>query len=300
MIREATLEDLAVLTEICNSHERRVDPNSEDVSSDEVKQNMVGWQEPGHPVVHLNANSQIDAHCFITPDTPRSRVEFDLYYLNDVRDAELLSEYSSNWWRENHPSFELRTVCNTEDTELCKVFEDQGFYLKRIYWKLIKTLDTETFPELIDSVVIRKADWNKDARLIHKLETDSFSEHFAFTKLEFQDWHAQNERDELRDLDGYAILEVAGEPVGYSLASNARANLNGGYVDKLGVLAGYRGNGYGKLLLRWQFAHAASKGFDSIALGVDSGNESGALDLYFGLGFTKCVAWAAYCKDPLV
>ena len=70
--------------------------------------------------------------------------------------------------------------------------------------------------------------------------------------------------------------------------------MNGGWLDKLGVLEKFRGLGLGKLLLQWGIAHAAEKGYQSIGLGVDTGNESGALQLYENQGFKPTVVWRGY------
>mgnify|MGYP000629649514 CR=1 FL=1 len=90
------------------------------------------------------------------------------------------------------------------------------------------------------------------------------------------------------------VAKVDGEPAGLLLSSDGRADVNGGWVDKLGVLEKYRGLGLGKLLLRWGIAHAADKGYQSIGLGVDTGNESGALQLYENQGFRPTVVWRGY------
>jgi hypothetical protein len=41
-------------------------------------------------------------------------------------------------------------------------------------------------------------------------------------------------------------------------------------------------------------AHAAEKGYKSVGLGVDTGNESGALQLYENQGFRPTVVWRGY------
>jgi ribosomal protein S18 acetylase RimI-like enzyme len=65
-------------------------------------------------------------------------------------------------------------------------------------------------------------------------------------------------------------------------------------VDKLGVLEKFRGLGLGKLLLQWGIAHAAEKGYKTVGLGADTGNESGALQLYENQGFKPTVVWRGY------
>jgi ribosomal protein S18 acetylase RimI-like enzyme len=72
--------------------------------------------------------------------------------------------------------------------------------------------------------------------------------------------------------------------------------VNGGWVDKLGVLEKFRGQGFGQLLLQWGIAHAANKGYTSVGLGADTGNDSGALELYFKMGFEVQLSWRMYSR----
>lgn len=294
MIRSATLSDAPRLRELCNEHERRVDPHAEDMSLEEIELKLRGEFEPGENFVHLGSEGQIDAVSFIAPDTARARCVIDFYSLTDADSLNEIAKASLAWVGKNAPNFELRTYCNKDDQTLMGLFETFKFELFRNYWKLARKLSLDSFPQLPEGVNIRKVSWPGEAQLIYDLEKSSFREHFGYVELAFEDWLEQFERDELMDPAGFFVLEHNGLPVGFSLASDLRAEQNGGWVDKLGVVDQSRGKGFGKLLLEWQFAYSASRGFDSIALGVDSGNESGALNLYFGLGFEVSVVWAAF------
>ena len=64
-----------------------------------------------------------------------------------------------------------------------------------------------------------------------------------------------------------------------------------GYVHGIGVLKQHRGQGYGRLLLQWAMAYNRERGFKTIELNVDSGNESGALRLYESAGMQPFLRW---------
>jgi len=130
--------------------------------------------------------------------------------------------------------------------------------------------------------------------LLHRLETSSFSEHFGYFPISSEDWIRERLAENSADPFGSFVAFVDAVPAGFLLSSDSRADIQGGWVDKLGVLDEFRGRGLGKLLLKWGIAHAAQKGYTSIGLGADTGNESGALELYFGLGFEKQLSWRAY------
>jgi ribosomal protein S18 acetylase RimI-like enzyme len=59
-----------------------------------------------------------------------------------------------------------------------------------------------------------------------------------------------------------------------------------GWVRNVGVVGSARGRGLGTFLLRTAFAEFARRGRDTVGLGVDTENATGALRLYEGLGMT--------------
>ena len=141
---------------------------------------------------------------------------------------------------------------------------------------------------------IEAVDLKKHSEVLHMLETESFSGHFGYIALGHDDWIAEKIAEPQLDPKGCFIAKVNGEPAGLLISNDGRADVNGGWVDKLGVLEKFRGLGLGKLLLQWGIAHAAEKGYQSIGLGVDTGNESGALELYENQGFRTTVVWRGY------
>ncbi|MGH8869520.1 MAG: GNAT family N-acetyltransferase, partial [Actinomycetes bacterium] len=81
------------------------------------------------------------------------------------------------------------------------------------------------------------------------------------------------------------VARVDGEPAGLVMGAEQWVEENGGWVKILGVLPAYRGRGLGRLLLRHAMADMARRGRTRAGLGVDTGNETGALALYESLAF---------------
>lgn len=298
MIREATLEDVAALTELCNEHERRVDPNAEALGEDEIAMQVKGWSEPGHPLLHLNSAGSPDAVAFIHTDSARGRVEIDLFSVASAPVTGQLFDAALAWVAAERPGLDVRTAANKLDTKLTKLFESRGFDLYRIYWQMLRDHqegDTE-LGEFAAGIEILQMEYEQNLELFHRLEMESFKDHFAWMPVSFADWRAERLADDLADPAGNFILFENGEPAGYVVYSRNRENIDGGYIDKLGVIEQYRGRGYGELLLRMGVAYSAALGNSSVGLGVDSGNESGALDLYRKVGFEVNLGWAAYIK----
>lgn len=299
MIREATLEDLTAITALCNEHERRVDPNAEELGEDEISMQIKGWSEPGHPLLHLDAAGKPDAVAFIHTDTPRARVEIDLFSVADDAVTAELFDAALAWVATERAGLKVRTAANKLDTGLTKLFESRRFDLYRIYWQMLRDhLDGDTeVGEFPTGVEILQLEFEQNLALFHRLEMESFKDHFAWVPLSFEDWRTERLADELADPAGHFVLFEDGQPAGYVVYSRNRENIGGGYIDKLGVLEEFRGRGYGELLLRMGIAYSAALGNTSVGLGVDSGNESGALRLYEKLGLEVNVGWAAYIKE---
>jgi ribosomal protein S18 acetylase RimI-like enzyme len=66
--------------------------------------------------------------------------------------------------------------------------------------------------------------------------------------------------------------------VGFLIARDDREAM--GWIRSLGVVREARGRGLGGLLLRQAFAAFAARGRDTVGLGVDTENTTGAPELY--------------------
>ena len=292
MIRLATEADAEELLAVCNSHELRVDPDFEEMPLSEIHEFLKGYEEPAHTLV-LEDNG-IKAVMFIHTSTPRNRVEPDFFTIGSKAQSKQLFEAGFEWLEQNRKGFDVRTFCNKMDTELLALFEESGLSFLRDYYKMVKEPITKGFPNLPENISIESVDLKDHSRVLHMLETESFSGHFGHIALGHDDWIAEKLAEPQLDHKGTFVAKVNGEPAGLLISSDGRSDVNGGWVDKLGVLEQFRGLGLGKLLLQWGIAHAAEKGYQSIGLGVDTGNESGALQLYENQGFKPTVVWRGY------
>ncbi|NES22531.1 MAG: GNAT family N-acetyltransferase [Symploca sp. SIO3E6] len=69
--------------------------------------------------------------------------------------------------------------------------------------------------------------------------------------------------------------------------SNERTVSNEGWIDALGTRRGFRKRGLGRAMLLAGMQRLQAAGVDTVRLGVDSENPSGALRLYKSVGFRK-------------
>ncbi|MEY4558136.1 MAG: hypothetical protein RL024_294 [Actinomycetota bacterium] len=289
MIRVATQKDAQELLSVCNSHELRIDPGFEEMPLSEITEFLNGYEEPAHTLVLDDGG--IKAVMFIQSSTPRNRVEPDIFTVGTKAHTKELFDAGFEWLRQNRKGFDVRTFCNKLDSELLALFEQSGLSFNRDYYKMIKDPIQQGFPQLPQDVTVEAVDLEDESKTLHMLETESFSGHFGYIALGHDNWLAEKVAEPQLDRKGIFIAKVKGEPAGLLISSDARSDVSGGWVDKLGVLEKFRGLGLGKLLLQWGIAHAAEKGYKTVGLGADTGNESGALQLYENQGFKTTVVW---------
>jgi len=283
---------------LCNEHERRVDPASEAFTEEDIRLQIQGFYEPGHPL-GLELDGKIQAVSFSHTDTPRGRHEIDIFSLTTHDQTAALFDATLEHLQKLNTGFEIRTAANQRDVEILNLFESRNFDFYRIYWQLIRDLADESFPSLPSNIEIRQLDLASNAELYWTLEMQSFAQHFGFRPIAFEPWFEERSKDTLLDSKGLFVIFDRGVPAGYLFSGLNRVELNGGFVDKLGVVPDMQGRGLGRLLLEWGIAYSASLGHSTISLGVDSGNESGALKLYDSVGFRTLVSYVAYLLPAL-
>ena len=293
MLRTASLRDTDEILALCNAHESRIDPDVEPMSRDDIELSIKGVGEPGYTIVN-EENGRLDAVCFVVLDSGRLRCELDLFYLNSIAHAEDVFAAALAHLRGLGKGYEVMSSANQKDEPTLRLIESFGFDFYRNYWKLIRQNNSDQFPQLPRGVEIRQLPFNENANLYWRLEMDSFAEHFGFKFVEFEPWFKMRKDDSLIDQQGSFVIFKDGAAAGYLISSNGREELHGGFIDKLGVIKAMQGKGLGRLVLLHGIAHSAQKGHTSIALGVDSGNESGAIALYESVGFEPHVVWSAY------
>lgn len=164
--------------------------------------------------------------------------------------------------------------------------------LPRLGWTVVRrhhvlkrpvSVEGDPLPAVPPGVVLRTAEHPDDQRVVYELLEESFKEHFDHQPRSYQLWREAVSADDL-DWSLVWIASLDGRDVGAMLARNNRATM--GWVRSLGVLKSARGRGIATFLLRTAFAEFALLGRDTVGLGVDTQNSTGAFQLYEGLGMT--------------
>jgi ribosomal protein S18 acetylase RimI-like enzyme len=236
----------------------------------------------------------LKAVVFIQTFTSRNRVEPDLFTIGTHLQTRELFDAAMLWIKQNRTGFEIRAFCNKQDQQLQGIFKDHGLEFQRDYYKLLKRPIEPGFPVLPNGVEIRNVDFFAESVLLHSLKNQCFEGHFGYVLVSHDEWVQERKQEESSDPNGCFILYENDVPAGFLILGDFRKDLNGGWVDLIGVLKEHRGKGFGRYLLDWGIGYSAGKGSDSIGLSADTGNESGALALYENAGFKPDLVWRSH------
>ncbi|MFK8906944.1 GNAT family N-acetyltransferase [Streptomyces sp. YS-3] len=214
-------------------------------------------------------------------------VDIDHYVLPDHQDAGLrllgLVEASSRELAAGAGASEAvvhlhLNVAPTLDTAL---LTGRGWRTVRRHHVLTRPVspDTDPVPDPPAGVLLRPCADEADRRAAHRLHQETFARHFDFRPQGYEEWLGRIAPAAGTDWSLVWIAAVDG--LGDAAVLVTRDDREGmGWIRTLGVLEQARGRGIGSHLLRHAFAVYAWRGRDTVGLGVDTENVTGALRLY--------------------
>ena len=200
--------------------------------------------------------------------------------------AFLVDAVDRRWLEADAPRQDLlRHWLNAGDRSAAALLGSRGYQLVRRKFHLERSLaelQAAVVPPGIEVRPIRAG----EERTLHRVNEESFAEHWGFSPAAFDEWRTMFAA--LFEAEMVWVADEAGELVGELLL---QVQGDRGWVEMLGVMPGRQGRGIGRALLRTGFAELAGHGCRQVLLGVDAGNESGALRLYQSEGMTVRREW---------
>lgn len=206
--------------------------------------------------------------------------------LTDIRGQELAAE---------SPQEEvlLRTHVDRMDAPGKLLVEARGWGFVRSSYTMMGSLPTGVpAPPLPEGLKIRSSSID-EAPLIHQLIEETFAEHFGFRPVPYEEWAEGNLKRADLDPSLWFIAEMNGEIAGLSVCSIEGET---GWIGDIGVRKAYRKRGIGEALLHHSFAVMEGRGCTTAGLGVDAGNETGAVALYERAGLKNVRIYDSYDK----
>ncbi len=182
-----------------------------------------------------------------------------------------------------------------------RIAETLGFAPVRLFHDMVRELTTDgapPVPRLEVPAPLRLAPWTEDldeaVRLAHN---EAFAGHWGSQPRDAEAWQqwGVGHRDVRRDWC-FVVLDPTTEEDGhpavaaYTMSSAYEQDWEAqgytqGWTGLLGVRPAWRGRGIAPALLSAAMTAFAASGMQKAGLDVDTGNESGALRLYEGMGY---------------
>lgn len=185
--------------------------------------------------------------------------------------------------RDVEQPFDVRTMCPAVDAAAHELFRSSGYEQIRLSWDMAIELvgGAPAVGELPKDVHVRTFETGRDERTLWEVEESAFADHFGFAPSPYESFEAEWYRSEDWDPCRVLLAEVDGQVVGELAWFDAAPD---GYIANLGVLQTHRRRGIARTLLRIAFADIAAAGLERATLSVDTGNTTGAVDLYRSVG----------------
>jgi len=233
------------------------------------------------------------------PDSLKKRFYTDVYVSSDVKNLDEIIGWTIATAREEHPDWAMWPGANVLDTELIGGWAKYGFTLLRRYFTMRMPIAPDFERTQVEGLVIEPFDTADPdhQRDWHRIHQDSFQNHFGFQARPFDSWITKVMAENTFDPNGVFRASVGGRTVGFCQCTDEFVEERRGYISALGVGHDDVGRGYGEALLRHGISYCGSRGFDSVELGVDTANESGALRLYEKVGFRAESSWIQMSND---
>lgn len=292
VIRPAGLDDAAAVTDLLNDIDRL------EIGRPETDQHIVEADLKRSDVV-LERDSwlafdgdRLVAYGLLWDESGGERVDIDHYVLPEHQQAGelLLDAMEARALDKARANGAARAVVhlhlNTEPTLDTRLIEERGWSVVRRYHVLRRPLDAaeDLVPTVPPGIRLRPCAGEADRARVHALYQSSFAQHFDFQPRAYAQWLHDVDADTL----DWSLVWIAGTEdlgdVGFLLARDDREAM--GWIRSIGVIREGRGLGLGGLLLRHAFASFAARGRDTVGLGVDTANATGAPALYARHGLT--------------
>ena len=286
VLRPATLADAPAVTALLNAVDvieiGRPETDPHTVEAD-LKRPDIDLERDSWLAFH---GGRLVVYGLLWDESGGERVDIDHYVLPDRQDEGqlVLAAMEARALEKARENGAGRAVVhlhlNTEPTLDTSLIRARGWSVVRRYHVLRRAVDraADRAPAPPAGVRLRSCASEADRRRVHELYQRAFAEHFDFQPRDYEQW--------LRDIDAQALdwslVWIAGTDelgdTGFLLARDDREAM--GWIRSIGVLPEARGRGLAGLLLRHAFAAFAARGRDTVGLGVDTANPTGAPALY--------------------
>mgnify|MGYP001191320647 CR=1 FL=1 len=182
-----------------------------------------------------------------------------------------------------------------DDLETANLLLKHGYEPIRQSFSMHIDLDErhDSPPQLPEGMVLRPFDGERDWQAVYAADRAAFEANWGFDLITQEEW--RHEHISRPDFDaGLWLLVYAEDAIaGFCLSYSGDGQV--GYLDTMGVAAGWRRHGLGAALVRLSLHTFRRRGYAGVRLGVDAGNMT-AVRLYRRLGLRIVSSGTVYRK----
>lgn len=189
----------------------------------------------------------------------------------------------------------IRNGMSIGDRVAREMHEAEGYRPVRFSWRMeINLPDKPSAPQWPEGISLRPFDLQEHNRAVFEAHEEAFSDHWGHTPGSYSAWQIRMTGREDFDPSLWFIAWDGDQIAGYSLCGFR----NGiGYVGTLGVRRPWRKRGLGMALLLHSFGEFYKRGMQTVGLGVDAANLTGATRLYQKAGMRVASEYVVYEKE---
>ena len=175
-----------------------------------------------------------------------------------------------------------------------QMHENEGYKPVRYQWRMqIELSEVPSAPLWPSGVELRPFLADQHSTSVYEAEQDAFLDHWGSRRIPFEAWsHRKMSREDF-DPTLWHVAWAGDQVAGFS---QCRWRQGTGWVGTLGVRRPWRKQGLGLALLLQSFGDFHRRGMNTIGLGVDASNPTGATRLYKKAGMNVAAEYVLYEK----
>ena len=189
----------------------------------------------------------------------------------------------------------LHSTMDSHDQDGRVMHESEGYRPIRYHWRMEIKLDAPPpAPVFPAGIELRPFDKDQHAHAVLQAQNEAVRDHWGSHDVGFEEWSLRRFGGDDFDPTLWLVAWDGDQIAGFS---QNRYRMGIGWVGTLGVRRPWRKRGLGEALLLQSFCDFHRRGTNTIGLGVDAQNPTGATRLYQKAGMYAASEFVTYEKE---
>ena len=189
----------------------------------------------------------------------------------------------------------LHSMTDQRDTAGLDLLRNEGYQPIRYHWRMEIVLDgPPPEPRFPEGIELRPFIKGEQDVVVWQAQNEAWRDHWGSHDVTLEEWKHSRFGDPEFDPSLWAIAWDGDEVAGFSLN---RYRMGIGWIRTLAVRRPWRRRGLAEALLLHSFGEFYRRGTNTIGLGVDAQNPTGATRLYQKVGMYAASEYVTYEKE---